>query len=98
MRLPNLRTTPMRLFIKIRTFKKKIRTKSLLDVLKVLHLAKFSEISSRHTTQDTFSVYSKLLFSIQISCARHFLFAIKDNPPLPCENINFLIFFVYSTS
>ena len=40
MRLPNLHTTPIRLFIKIRMFLKK---------------ADFSEIWSRYTTQDTFS-------------------------------------------
>ena len=37
-------------------------------------------------------INSKLLFSIQISCARHLLFVIKDNPPLPCQSINFILF------
>ena len=59
MRLPNLHTAPIGHLIKITTFLKKGqfygKIKSLCDVLKVLHLAEFSEIWSRYTTQDKVS-------------------------------------------
>ena len=38
------------------------------------------------------TIHQKHLFSIQISCARHFLFVVKDNTPLPSESTNFVIF------
>ena len=57
MRLLNLHTAPTRRLIKIRTFIRKddfyiAKTNSLCDVLKVLHLATFSEIWLRYTIQD----------------------------------------------
>ena len=52
MRLPNLHTAPMRHLIKFRTFLNKA---GLLDVLKVLHLPKFSKIWHRYTKQDKVS-------------------------------------------
>ena len=98
MRLPDLHTAPMRHLIKFRAFLKKAgfiaKTKSLCDVLKVLHLVNFLKFGTDIQNKTKFpNINAKLLFSIQVSCATHFLFVIKDNsPPLPCESINFIIF------
>ena len=74
----------MRHLIKFRTFLKEAGfIASLCDVLKVLHLAKFSEIWHRYTKQDKVSDHQlKITF-------RH---CYKRQPPLPCESINFINF------
>ena len=85
MRLPNLHTAPMRHLINLELFLRKpvfiAKTKRLCDVLKVLYLAKFSEIWHRYTKQDKVSDHQlKITFQHSDFVRKALFFVIKDNP------------------
>ena len=97
MRLPYLHTVPMRHLIKFKLFLRKLvfvaKTKSLCNVLKVLHLAKFSKIWYRYTKQDKVSDHQlKITFQHSDIVRKALFICYKRQPPLPCESINFIIF------
>ena len=87
MRLPNLHTAPMRHLVKFRTFLKKAgfygKNKTLCDVLKVLHLAKFSEIWHRYTKQDKVSDHQLKITFQHSDFVRKALFICHKRQP-PC--------------
>ena len=84
----------MRHLIKFRTFLKEAGfIASLCDVLKVLHLAKFSEIWHRYTKQDKVSDHQlKITFQHSDFVRKALFICYKRQPPLPCESINFINF------
>ena len=80
MRLPNLHTAPMRHLIKFRSFLKKAGF--YCDVLKVLHLAKFSKIWHRYTKQDKVSDHQlKITFQHSDFVGKALFICYKRQPP-----------------
>ena len=60
------------------------KTKRLCDVLKVLHLAKFSEIWHRYTTQDkVFDHQLKIAFQHSDFVRKALFICYKKQPPPP---------------
>ena len=87
----------MRHLIKFRTFLNKrgflLQKPNVVRRFKGLTIAKVFEIWHRYTTQD--KVYDHLLkitFQHSDFVRKALLCVVKDNPPLPCESINFINF------
>ena len=89
MRPPNLHTAPMRHLIKFRTLRKRkektvftAKSESLCDVLKVLHLAKFSKIWHRYTRQHKVSDHQlKITFQHSDIVRKALFICYKRLPP-----------------
>ena len=86
MRLPNLHTAPMRHLIKFRTLLKKAgfycKNQKFVGRLKVLHLAKFSEIWHRYAKQDkVFDHQLKITFHNSDFVRKALYICYKRHPP-----------------